>query len=138
LADPGRALGKRTGMRYRLYGLGKRTTKTSGLNGSHFVVRSEDLGIPQARHRVILLGVREDLPAEPEPLPSNSIVPAGMVLRDLSPLRSGLSRQQDSPSAWHSAIKRSASRIRAELLKLGASSNRIDEIVDQSCRLNSR
>ena len=70
-----------------------------------FVVRMEDYGIPQARHRVILLGVREDLEAvKPETLRIQSPVPAARVIDKLPRLRSGLSREDDSFEAWAEKI----------------------------------
>ncbi|MCY4652653.1 MAG: DNA (cytosine-5-)-methyltransferase [Dehalococcoidia bacterium] len=70
-----------------------------------FIVKSEEYGIPQARHRVIILGVRDDIPAKPEPLsPGKSKVNACRVLNDLPRVRSGLSRE-DSPEGWIRAIK---------------------------------
>jgi DNA (cytosine-5)-methyltransferase 1 len=66
-----------------------------------FVVRMEDHGIPQARHRIILLGVREDLVAvKPRTLRVQSPVPAARVIEMLPRLRSGLSREEDSFEAW--------------------------------------
>ena len=54
---------------YRIYSL---TTPTSGNPLDHcqtdFLIRSELYGIPQARHRVILLGVRNDLDHKEIPL----------------------------------------------------------------------
>jgi DNA (cytosine-5)-methyltransferase 1 len=60
-----------------------------------FVVPSERFGIPQVRHRVILIGIREDL-GDVDPA---GLVPSGPVsvkdaIGDLPPLRSGLSRSQ--------------------------------------------
>jgi len=70
-----------------------------------FVVRMEDHGIPQARHRVILLGVREDLqPVNPGILRMESPVPASRVIDQLPRLRSGLSREGDNFDAWAARI----------------------------------
>jgi DNA (cytosine-5)-methyltransferase 1 len=70
-----------------------------------FVVRMEDHGIPQARHRVILLGVREDLlPVIPGILQIKSPVPASRVIDELPRLRSGLSREDDNFDAWSGRI----------------------------------
>jgi DNA (cytosine-5)-methyltransferase 1 len=66
-----------------------------------FVVRMEDHGVPQARHRVILLGIREDLmPVEPGVLRIEGRVPAGQVIDQLPRLRSGLSHEDDNFEAW--------------------------------------
>ena len=81
-----------------------------GLSGH--VVRAEEFGIPQARHRVILLGIRSDvfsrsgwptgmLPALP-PNPVKSSVRD--VLEGMPKLRSGLSRTVDTPEGWRAAV----------------------------------
>lgn len=75
------------------------------------VVRSEDFGIPQCRHRVILVGIRKDifercglgsckLPTL-QPAPAQATVES--VLKNMPPLRSGLSRTADTPEAWRNA-----------------------------------
>jgi DNA (cytosine-5)-methyltransferase 1 len=70
-----------------------------------FVVRMENHGIPQARHRLILLGIREDLqPVDPRILPIDSPVPASRVIDQLPRLRSGLSREDDNFDAWAGTI----------------------------------
>ena len=71
-----------------------------------FVVRMEDHGVPQARHRLILLGVREDLqPVDPGILGIESPVPASRVIDQLPRLRSGLSREDDNFHAWEGTIQ---------------------------------
>lgn len=75
------------------------------------VVRSEDYGIPQCRHRVILLGIRSDvltgrrisLAETPVLRPVEDRVTVADVLADMPVLRSGLSRSEDSPEAWRAA-----------------------------------
>jgi DNA (cytosine-5)-methyltransferase 1 len=59
-----RQAGRRGG--YVLIALGGRGRKQSELIPSEptpndFIVRSEDFGLPQARHRVIVLGMRKDI-----------------------------------------------------------------------------
>jgi DNA (cytosine-5)-methyltransferase 1 len=75
-----------------------------------FVVRAEDFGIPQRRHRVIIVGVRSDL-APAGGMPWGDDVPLvrhGHVLKvrdaigDLPALRSGLSKAPDGPAQWKS------------------------------------
>ncbi|MDQ2774906.1 MAG: DNA cytosine methyltransferase [Acidobacteriota bacterium] len=62
-----------------------------------FVIRSEEHDIPQARHRVILLGVREDMAplVVPTLAKKNRHVPVGRVLSGLPRLRSGVTRRKD-------------------------------------------
>ena len=89
---------------YKLYSV---TTDTSFFgdtvetrNPRDFVVKAEDYGVPQARHRVVILGIRDDVISAPEPLsPAPTIVNAHAVLGGLPPVRSGLSTH-DTSDAW--------------------------------------
>ena len=89
--------------RYKLYSLIK-PGEISNLNLSDFVVHMEYFGIPQARHRVIILGIREDIidikDIKPKTLKPQSTIAAGKVLSGLPKVRSGLSREEDSTDAW--------------------------------------
>jgi DNA (cytosine-5)-methyltransferase 1 len=69
-----------------------------------FVVCAEDHGIPQTRHRVIIVGVRSDIRAKPGVLRIRPKVSIDQAIGDLPALRSGLSREPDSTQSWHSAI----------------------------------
>lgn len=71
-----------------------------------FVIRSEQYGVPQTRHRVILLGVREDLWQSGPALltPASHEVPVSQVLQGLPKLRSGLTRTTDGPDAWRATL----------------------------------
>ena len=65
-----------------------------------YVVSAEKHGVPQARHRVILIGVRDDLgDVSPPDLPEVNQVPVKQVLDDLPRLRSGLTKR-DSVEHW--------------------------------------
>lgn len=69
------------------------------------VIEAERYGIPQARHRVFLLGIRADLgEISPTPLVRQEEIPIEMVISDLPPLRSGLSEGHDSPSLWENTL----------------------------------
>lgn len=71
-----------------------------------FIVRSEEYGIPQARHRIIILGIRSDVyQSEPGLLQPTSKVPIENVLGDLPHLRSGLSKESDTVEEWQQAIQ---------------------------------
>jgi DNA (cytosine-5)-methyltransferase 1 len=73
---------------------------------SNFIIHAENLGIPQARHRVIILGVRSDWKRKPGKLNNQqSVVTIEDVIGDLPKLRSGLSKEADSNEAWRSAIQ---------------------------------
>lgn len=68
-----------------------------------YIIKSELYGIPQCRHRVILLGVREDL-ISGNFLPLLSPSPKPVTVKDaignLPALRSSLSREGDTDSIW--------------------------------------
>jgi DNA (cytosine-5)-methyltransferase 1 len=108
LAEPGAALGK-TGVKrstrqsmYRLFSL-----SAENVRGAHrFVLRSELYGVPQARHRVIIVGVRDDITGlAPAQLLPRASVPVKEVIGDLPPLRSGLSRVEDTAQSWMSVLQ---------------------------------
>lgn len=78
-----------------------------------YVLRTEDLGLPQARHRVIIVGVRSDLAEQARDalqpiakLPERTTV--ADVLLGLPRLRSGLSQASDSGYRWEIAVRSSA------------------------------
>lgn len=82
-----------------------------------FIVRGEDFGLPQARHRVIIVGIRKadlDLSvlrsARPLMLPSATKVTVENVLTGMPRLRSGLSKD-DSPREWAAAMQEAARSV---------------------------
>ena len=98
--------------RYRVFSLVKKTdTDQLPLSPQDFVVKCERYGIPQARHRVILLGVREDFSGNtPEILESSPVKPIDSIIAGLPRLRSGLSEKSDSTSDWINLLREGASR----------------------------
>ena len=76
---------------------------------------TEQYGVPQARHRVIVVGIRDDLmQSAPSSLPIDESSPVSVrgVLQGLPRLRSGLSRTQDSDGAAWLAFVQSATSQR--------------------------
>ena len=103
----------RRGLHYQLFPLVDRDRGDLGLGLPHedpasFVIRSEMHGIPQARHRVIVFGVREDCLSagfsEPGSLPSIAAPSLFEVIGGLPALRSGVS-SNDSAAAWVEALE---------------------------------
>jgi len=93
--------------RYHIYSLKKKPDSIDIFgcpvykNPYDFTIKCEEYGIPQSRHRVILLGIRDDLDDfRTEPLTASPPVTAEQVLGDLPRLRSGISRGMDSPDDW--------------------------------------
>lgn len=82
-----------------------------------FVIRSELYGVPQARHRVILLGIRKNFAkTRPKTLrPAEKAVSVKDVIGRLPKMRSRLStrlsREEDSAAAWLSYLAQLSSRI---------------------------
>lgn len=86
-----------------------------GADGEKFdpIIRSEDFGIPQNRHRVILVGLRSDkassltkleLPGRATLERSSVQTTVRHVLGSMPLLRSGLSRSADGAEEWRVAI----------------------------------
>ncbi|MGF7170806.1 DNA (cytosine-5)-methyltransferase 1 [Sphingobium xanthum] len=84
----------------------------AGARGKHAgnVIRSEEFGIPQCRHRVILLGIRSDFLAKKslvvfgQTLEPASRATVASVLKGMPALRSGLSKMQDTSDNWRNAV----------------------------------
>lgn len=100
------------GLSYEIRSL-VRKDEVFGLKPEDFLIESEKYGVPQTRHRVILLGVRSDLAHRPSSLLTQSRAPVtvGEVLADLPRIRSRLSRGGDSAEAWHEAVRSAPSAV---------------------------
>ena len=73
---------------------------------SDFVVRAEEFGVPQRRHRVIIVGIRRDLTesVERETAVSSRSRTVGETIGSMPALRSGISRRPDDPSLWKKEV----------------------------------
>ena len=79
-----------------------------------YVVRSENYGIPQARHRVILLGIRNDIEIKPSLLrPTSSEETVMDALSGIPPLRSDFSNRakRTISDTWSQYVLHAAHRI---------------------------
>ncbi|MCC6358552.1 MAG: DNA cytosine methyltransferase [Phycisphaerales bacterium] len=116
LRDPAKAIAREgrggTHVRkggYRIHSLTEDHVFENGtLRGS--VIEAEKYGIPQARHRVILLGIRDDINGvKPRVLTEQKAVSTTSVIGSLPKLRGGLSpRSKDSAAAWKSCLQSQA------------------------------
>lgn len=72
-----------------------------------YIVRMDHYEIPQARHRLILLGVRSDVLGDqkPEKLARKNLVSVDQILSGLPKVRSGLSKEQDNTANWIKHLK---------------------------------
>ena len=124
LTDPGQALGQNSGARYTIHSLVSRVKFAPGddptkVDAKSFIIEAEKFGIPQARHRVILLGVREDINYDGKRLLQESeelqVIDA---IGDLPPQRSKLSRG-DSDSNWSDTVIGLAHALHVDAAKKG-------------------
>jgi len=69
-----------------------------------YLIFTERYGIPQCRHRVILLGVRKDIDLQPGILPAEKPVDLRKIFEGLPALRSSISKRKDSEKEWKSVL----------------------------------
>jgi len=110
LAHPGAALkGARSGLSYRLYSLTEQEMPGDTIDPRMFIVRAEDYGVPQARHRMFIVGVRSDINVRPGLLHAHKAPTVSETIGNLPAIRSGLSRGADSAERWSREIERLSS-----------------------------
>jgi DNA (cytosine-5)-methyltransferase 1 len=75
-------------------------------NPRDYIIKSEEFGVPQRRHRVVLFGVRQKYSSgRPDTLkPSHKVTTVRETLKDLPKLRSGLSRNKDTAEKWRKRV----------------------------------
>ena len=96
---------------YRIHSLTEDHVFENGtLKGS--VIEAEKYGIPQARHRVILLGIRDDINGiKPAILKTQKTISANSVIGSLPRLRGGISeRKKDTAFEWKKRLQAQATR----------------------------
>jgi DNA (cytosine-5)-methyltransferase 1 len=95
LEDPNQAIGKKQkGGKYRIYSLVvPELVPGAGFNSEDFLIRAEQYGVPQQRHRVILLGIRDNLNINSIPvLKKQRAVVVEDALQGLPPLHPGVTK----------------------------------------------
>lgn len=102
LSKPATTVGdENSGLEYRLYSLSQSGVMSLDADPSAFVVKAEEYGIPQARHRIFILGIRSDIDIDPGILEKSvRQVTVRDVIGDLPKIRSSLSRIADSDDLW--------------------------------------
>lgn len=115
----------RPGLRYEILSLAVPNDRV--LQPADFILRAENYGVPQRRHRVILVGVRSDVADQGFRLPilqRTGEVSVEAAIFDLPALRSGISpSSQDSDDAWEAVRDRAnlgGRRLRRSKLSRGA------------------
>jgi DNA (cytosine-5)-methyltransferase 1 len=140
LSNPAKALGKRGGKGYRIHSLVADTSyDLFGGSGSDYIIKAENYGIPQARHRVILLGIRGDINKEPSKLPLDQRSRnTGPMINDLPRLRSGLSKETDSSEDWYAAVTAGAEKVRKSASGLDLDMTALSDLAKRTKKLDSR
>lgn len=102
LSDPWSACGKNAnGPGYQLYSLSEQIDSSiNGIDPRMFLVKAEEYGVPQARHRMFIVGVRNDLHIRPHQLRRHTPPTVQHVIGNLPKIRSGLSHGNDSWQNW--------------------------------------
>ncbi|MHB1198755.1 MAG: DNA cytosine methyltransferase [Polaromonas sp.] len=119
LTDPGKALGESSGLQYTIHSLVMPVKFEPGMDpesidANDFIIHAEDYGVPQARHRVILLGVRKEMGYEGQhrltKVPQLNVRTA---LEDVPHLRSKLGHD-DSPERWRNTVAQLGRNLAAD------------------------
>ncbi|MCX4190278.1 DNA cytosine methyltransferase [Methylophaga sp. OBS3] len=130
LRSPVKAIEKnKSGLRYKLYSLSQAGEVIDEIEPKSFIVKAEDYGVPQARHRMFILGIRADIEVVPRTLTKSKAPSVEQVIGSLPRIRSGISRRKDSLEEWRKALitikstpwrlseKKEHSLIKAEIKK---------------------
>jgi len=84
------------------------------LKNRDFLIRSEDFGVPQKRHRVIVLGIRHGINVAPMPLEPSARATVRDAIGELPRVRAGSSNKRIPRAEW----KAERDRLAAEAAKL--------------------
>jgi len=115
-------------LKYNIFSLSNapRSNDLSGpvFTSKDFIIKAEEYGVPQARHRVILIGVRSDVSVNQAQilLTRAPEVTVGQVLGNMPKLRSGLSKGGDTSTNWkhvtHAALTNAAAILNIDVAKV--------------------
>lgn len=129
LKNPGKVVGGLQGSEYEIFSLVAPLPEADALgdrwysSNSDYLIRAEEYGVPQTRHRVILLGVRREILKNHSPsvlLPETGPkLTTQDVIGDLPRLRSGLTKVANTFDSWHGNLQQAATAVRSELLSKG-------------------
>lgn len=105
---------------YRIHSMSSATSFSPGddprkTDVHDFVIKAEEHGIPQARHRVILVGVREDITRAPAQLERVKGPEVHKIIEALPKVRSGLTKDKDSSERWAEVVAGHFDRMAREV-----------------------
>ncbi len=137
------SLGTGHGHQYELRAIKVKDGKASlqeATKPSDFIVRADEFGVPQRRHRVIIIGIRSDLAAG---VSDTKVAISGVartvndVIGTMPQLRSGISRGQDDAPTWRQTVIEAAGMVAG--MYSGAEEGRLREaFLSVSRRLKDR
>jgi DNA (cytosine-5)-methyltransferase 1 len=111
LSNPKLSFGsKANGLKYRLFSLSEKGDFKDDADPKSFLVKAEQYGVPQARHRMFIVGIRSDLKIEPEVLEQKTAPSVRDIIGNLPKIRSGLSKEFDSAERWQEVVKATVNR----------------------------
>jgi DNA (cytosine-5)-methyltransferase 1 len=106
LTAPKDALGMESnGLGYKLYSLSEDELPGMEVDPRLFLVRAEHYGVPQARHRMFIVGIRKDIDIRPGKLKPHKPPTLKQTIGDLPKIRSGISKGGDSYEKWRTEIE---------------------------------
>ena len=117
LMDDLSSLGTRRGHHYEIRAIRVENGKASLQDAnqpSDFIVRAEEFGIPQRRHRVIIVGIRSDLAHRAQGACIDVCGKERTVndaIGTMIALRSGISRGRDDASVWRCQVSEAATLL---------------------------
>jgi len=101
LRSPRRAIEKnKNGLKYKLYSLSQSGEVVEEIEPKSFIVRAEEYGVPQARHRMFILGVRADIDVVPRTLEKSEPPSVEQIISSMPKIRSSISRRKDDYYEW--------------------------------------
>ncbi len=95
--------GRSSGLGYRLFSLVDNKPPEK-CEPEDFLVRAEKYGIPQARHRMLILGIREDIHITPKTLQESEATTVAQAIGDLPKIRSTVSKEPDTLELWREIL----------------------------------
>jgi DNA (cytosine-5)-methyltransferase 1 len=139
LNDPDAAFGVESKHRYKIYSLtapkhfDRENFLGEKIKPHDFIIRSEEYGIPQARHRVILVGVRSDINSIPTTLkPVQESQTVSNTIGHLPKLRSKISRTPDDGEHWAKVVKSHLDELVKDARLLGKPQSLLDVFQETS------
>lgn len=139
LSDPDKAMDMpASGGGYRIHSLTCATSFSAKdaprkIDVHDFVIKAEQHGIPQARHRVILIGVRDDIGlGTPGQIEKAGEVTVERVIGSLPKLRSRLSKESDSGEAWSDVVTNHFGEMAREVRSIQAKAQLWEVLVEMS------